>query len=277
MKGHNMKKGTKIAIGVAAVLVLGGVGFYLSQTLIKWKMMEHYIMPAFILEENDITEHYPYADIEVPDEFRACSIKGIDFEAPDGLDWMYPDATEGVKSGIIVDNGDISKRTLLVCVMDKEEEPAVSVEHFENIGYFDKRMLRGMKKLGYEKPENYHDLLYLCYTFDYRKCNKLSPSEVNATYKLMELKSVMMPAYSSYKLSDQEVDLGEDIESKWFWYDNGNMKSFVQQGLAQNGAYELVLDVYDVDDLDTPQTVMIIGNDIDTVRQIAKTVQIAED
>ena len=272
-----MKKGKKTAIGIAAaILVLGGVGYYLSQTLIKWKMMERNILPTFLIEGNDIIEEYPYADIEVPAEFRACSIKGIDFKAPDGLDWMYPDETEGIKSGIIVDNDDISKRTLLVCVMDKEE-PAVLVEHFEEIGYFDKRMLRGMKKLGYEKPGNSHDFLYLCDTFDYRKCNKFSPSEVNATYKLMELKAIMVPTFLSYKLSDQEVDLGEDIESKRFWYDNGNMKSFVQQGTAQNGAYELVLDVYDVDDLDTPQTVIILGNDIDTVRQIAKTVTIAEE
>ena len=55
------------------------------------------------------------------------------------------------------------------------------------------------------------------------------------------------------------------------------MKSFVQQSAAKNGAYELMLDVYDVDDLDTPQTVIIIGDDIDTVRQIARTVDISED
>ena len=270
-----MKKGKKIAIGVAAVLVLGGAGFYLSQTLIKWKMMEHYIMPSFA-DGVDVIEEYPYADIEVPDEFRACSIKGIDFEAPDGLDWMYPEETEGDKSGIIVDNADISKRTLLVCVLDKEE-PVVTEEYFEEIGYFDKRMVRGMKKLGCEKPENYHDLLYLCYTFDPESCNKFSPSEVNATYKLMELKAALEPAHLSYKLSDEEVELGEDIEFKSFWYDTGNMKSFVLQSPAQNGAYELVLDVYDTDDLNMHQSVIIIGNDIDTVRQIAKSVQIAED
>ena len=271
-----MKKGMKIAAGAAAaLLVLGGAGLYLSQTFIKWKAMERSIMPAFV--DGAVTiEPYPYADIEVPGEFRTCSIKGIDFEAPDGLDWMYPLETEGVKSGIIVDNADVSKRTLLVCVMDKED-PDISVEHFEEIGFFDKRMVKGMKKLGCEKPGNYHDLLMLCETFDPEKCNKFSPSEVNATYKLMELKAILMPAMLSYSLGDQQVDLGDDIEYKRFWYDNDNMKSFVQQGNAKNGAYELILDVYDVDDLDTPQTVIILGNDIDTVRQIAKTVTIAEE
>lgn len=271
-----MKKGKKIAvIAAAAAVVLSGAGFYLSQTLVKWKMMEYYIMPSFA-DGADVIEEYPYADIEVPDEFRACSIKGIDFEAPDGLDWMYPDATEGVKSGIIVDNADVSKRTLLVCVMDKEE-PAVSAEHFEEIGYFDKRMLRGMKKLGYEKPENAYELLRLCYTFDYRKCNKLSPSEVNATYNIMELKAILEPAYLSYKLGGGEVEPAADVGSETYRYDNGNMKSFIQQGPAQNGAYELILDVYAADDLNMHQSVMIIGNDIDTVRQIAKSVDISED
>jgi ABC-type uncharacterized transport system ATPase subunit len=38
-----------------------------------------------------------------------------------------------------------------------------------------------------------------------------------------------------------------------------------------------MLEVYDVNDLNTYQTVMIIGKDMDTVRQIAKTVTIAEE
>ncbi|MDO4862841.1 MAG: hypothetical protein Q4A05_01620 [Ruminococcus sp.] len=270
-----MKKGKKIAVVAAAVVVLGGVGSYLSQTLIKWKMMEYYIMPSFV-DGVDVIEEYPYADIEVPDEFRACTIKGIDFEAPDGLFWMYPDETEGVKSGIIVDNDDPDKRTLLVCVMDKEDT-GITVEQFENMGYFDKRMNKGLKKLGYEKPENAYELLRLCDTFDYRKCNKFSPSEVNATYNIMELKAILVPTTLSYSFGAEDVKLGEEIESKRFRYENGNMKSFIQQGAAKNGAYELVLDVYDVDDLDTPQTVIILGDDVDTVRQIAKTVDISED
>lgn len=269
-----MKKGKKIAVGIAAaILVLGGVGLYLSQTLIKWKNMEYEILPVFTDGET-VTEPYPYADIEVPDEFRACSIKGIDFEAPDGLFWMYPDVTEGLRSGIIVDNDDISKRSLLICVADKEEN-GIRVEDFGS--FFDKCTLRGMKKLGYEKPENTHDLMFLCETFDYRKCNKFSPSEVSATYNIMMLKAILVPSYLSLDLSDRKVDLGEDIEKKRYWYDTDGMKSFIQQGTAENGSYELVLDVFSPDDPNNDQLVLIIGNDIDTVRQIAATVRIAED
>ena len=271
-----MKKGAKIAVGVlAALTVLGSAGFYLSQTLIKWKIMESSILPCFA-DGADITEPYPYADIEVPESFKECSIKGIDFKAPDGLFWMYPDETEGFKSGIIVDNDDISKRSLLVCVTDKEKN-GIRVEDFEEAGFFDKRTLRGMKKLGCEKPQNAHDLMFLCDTFDYKKCNRFSPSEVNATYNIMTLKAILVPTSLSMDLSDQKVELGEDIENKRFWYDTDRMKSFVQQGTSENGSYELMLDVYSPDDLNSYQLVMIIGNDIDTVRQIAKTVTIAED
>jgi len=271
-----MKKGLKIAAGAAAaLLVLGGAGLYLSQTLFKWKKIEYEIMPVFSDGTYSyLTEPYPYADIEVPESFKECSIKGIDFEAPEGLDWMYPLETEGIKSGIIVDNADVSKRNLLICVEDKETS-GIRVEDFEF--FFDKRTLRGMKKLGLEKPENTHDLMFLCETFDYKKCNKFSPSEVSAAYNIMMLKGILVPAGMSMDLSDRKVDLGEEIENKRYWYDTDRMRSFIQQGTAENGSYELVLEVCSPDDPNSYQMVMIIGNDIDTVRQIAKTVTIAED
>ena len=263
-----MKKGAKIAVGVlAALTVLGGAGFYLSQTLIKWKLMEYEILPCFA-DGTGITEPYPYADIEVPESFKECSIKGMDFEAPDGLFWMYPDKTEGVESGIIVDNDDPDKRDLLICVMDKgesEEEKGPGIDHFREIGFFDKRMNKGLKKLGYEPPENYHDMIFLCETFDYKKCNKLSPSEVNATYKLMKLNAIMVSLYKGVSGDER------------YYYDNGNMKSFITQTTGKNGAYELILEVYDVNDLDNWQNVIILSKDPEVARQIAKTVQIAED
>ena len=275
-----MKKGAKIAVGVlAALTVLGGAGFYLSQTLIKWKLMEYEILPCFT-DGTDITEPYPYADIEVPESFKECSIKGIDFEAPDGLFWMYPEETEGLKSGIIVDNDNVEKRELLVCVMDKgepEDENGPDIDHFREVGFFDKRMNKGLKKLGYEPPENYHDMIFLCETFDYKKCNKLSPSEVNATYKLMELKAIMVPAMLLYKGVSGDESYTEDVEAERYYYDNGNMKSFIMQTIGENGAYELNLEVYDVNDLDNWQNVIILSKDPEVARQIAKTVQIAED
>ena len=275
-----MKKGAKIAVGVlAALTVLGGAGFYLSQTLIKWKLMEYEILPVFTDGET-VTEPYPYADIEVPDEFRACSIKGIDFEAPDGLFWMYPDVTEGLKSGIIVDNDNVEKRELLVCVMDKgepEDENGPDIDHFREVGFFDKRMNKGLKKLGYEPPENYHDMIFLCETFDYKKCNKLSPSEVNATYKLMELKAIMIPSLIAFNCVEGDMAHDSFIEPNHYYFDNGNMKSFVSEFINDHGAYELNLEVYDVNDLDNRQNVIILSKDPEVARQIAKTVQIAED
>lgn len=276
-----MKKGIKTAGGIlAAALVLSSAGFYLSQTLIKWKMMERDILPTFT-DGNKVMEPYPYADIEVPESFKECSIKGIDFKAPEGLFWMYPEETEGIKSGIIVDNYDIDKRKLLICVLDKEdhndEAGLPSLDFFQQKGFFDKRMNSGLKKLGYEPPENSHDMLFLCETFDISKCNKLSPSEVNATYKLMLLKSVMVPAYISVNGVDGDTSHDNSVEPNRYYFDTKNIKSFVSESVNTHGAYELNLDVYGADDLEMPQSVIIVGNDTDTVRQIAKTVTIAED
>ncbi len=268
-----MKKGVKIAIAAAAVIaVLGGAGFYLSQTVIKYDSIER----AFP-DIHDIIEPYPYADMEVPAEFRACSIKGIDFMAPDGLHWLYPDEEEGVKSGIIVDEDDPEKRTLLVCVMDKEDDPIIDNSDLEDQGFFNKRMLKGMKKLGYEKPENFHDLDFLVNTFRIEDCNKFSISEVSAVYDLAMLKGILAPAMLSYGDKDHQLENAEPVETKRYYYDTDTMKSFIMQGAARNGAYELNLTVYDVNDLNRQQDVIIISNEPDTARQIAKTVQIAEE
>ena len=267
-----MKKGVKIAVGVlATVAVLGGAALYLSQTVVKYNTIEG-AFPTV----NDIMEPYPYTDVEVPDEYRACSIKGIDFEAPDGLYWLYPDETEGVKSGIIVDDDDPDKRSLLICVMDKETESPVDSADLTARGYFDKRMLKGLKKLGYEKPENYHDLVYLTNTFDLKKCNKFSVSEVDAVYNLALLKEIMTPSLIAYNLSDSESE-DKEIEAGFYYYDTDTMKSFVMDGMGQNGSYEIQINIFDKNDLDLMQSMFIISDDPQVARQIAKTVAIAED
>lgn len=271
-----MKKGAKIAACIAAAIAfLGGAGFYLSQTVIKYKMIS-YKFP-YLLEDSALYKSYPYADTEVPDEFRECSVKGIDFKAPDGLFWMYPDATDDVKSGILVDNDDISKRELLICVMDKEEPVYPDSTGFKALGFFDKRMNKGLKKLGYEPAEYYHDMMFAANTFRLEKCNMFSPSEVNAAYKLMLFKGIMTPA--SYSVDGVEGSFETTGSSKeiHYYYDNGNMRSFVTESANKNGAYELDLEVYDVNDLNSWQNVMIISKGPEMARQIAKTIDIAED
>ena len=269
-----MKKGLKIAIAsILSISIAGGAMFYLSQSVIKYRSIGYNITPGL----PDAAKPYPYADIEVPDDFRACSVKGIDFYAPDGLDWMYPFETEGVKSGILVDNSDEQERDLLICVLDPEEP----VESFGNdvtlADVFDEKTKKGMAKLGYEVPTTYYDFIYLLNTIKPEDCNQFSISEVNALYKLETYKGVMAPAFMSYKLNSTETGHNMEAEDDIYYYNNGNMRSFVRQGSDKNGAYELMLEVYDVNDLNTYQTVMIIGKDMDTVRQIAKTVTIAEE
>lgn len=249
-----MKKKTIIIAGIvcAAVAVLG-TGGYFGKCVIDFNSIEKEYPSVY-----EYAEPYPYDDVEIPDDFRECSVKGVDFSAPDGLYWKYPEETEGLKSGILV-NGSDEERTLLVCVMDEEEEPATK-EMFAELGLYDKSMTEGIKRLGYDVPEDTYEILKLLYTVKPEDVNKLSRTEVDTFRGLMELKGIM--SFGPYNV---------------YTYEKGGSREFVLETVTDNGRYELTVDLFGGSGTDSRQTVIIQGDDPDTARQIVKTIKTAEE
>ena len=126
------------------------------------------------------------------------------------------------------------------------------------------------------RVNGYHDLVSLTNTFDLKKCNKFSVSEVDAAYNLALLKEIMTPSLIAYNLSDSESE-DKEIEAGFYYSDTDTMKSFVLDGMGQNGSYEIQINIFDKNDLDLMQSMFIISDDPQVERQIAKTVAIAED
>lgn len=250
-----MKKKAIIIAGIvcAAVAVLG-TGGYFGKCIVDFNSIERDYPDVY----EEYAEPYPYGDIEIPEDFRECSVKGLDFSAPDGLYWKYPEETEGLKSGILV-NGSDEDRTLLVCVMDEEEEP-MTKEMFAELGFYDKSMEKGIQKLGYDVPEDTYGILKLLYTVKPEDCNKLSRAEVDTFRELMELKELI--SFGEYNV---------------YTCEQGDSGRFVLETVTDKGSYELTVDIFGKGSTDTRQMAIIQSADPDTARQIVRTIKMAEE
>lgn len=260
-----MKKKIIIA-AISAITIAGSAIIYLSETVFKY----NHISKAYI-NINDHIEAYPYYDPETPENFKEYSVKGFEFKAPDNIFRKYPEATKGLKEGIFVDN-DSDSYSLKIAFLDGDvpEYPA-GFDLGEN-GFFSGSIKKGMDKLSYKVPENFHDLLYLLGTIKLDDCNKYSPLEVRTFQKLAEYKEIMTPSYI-----DMENDSYGDKETNRYFYDTDKCKFLISEHHLNNGRYKLLLDCYKNNDLDHYQTIYICGENSKIVKQIAQTVTITEE
>ena len=262
---HNMKKPAIIA-ATTAITVAGGSIIYLSQSVFKYYNIKHKTDFSYHMEQ------YPYADMDIPNDFKEYDLNGISFEAPDDLVPKYTDKNQNISTELLADTAGNGKYNLQVYVSDITSPIYPAGYELGTDGFFNSNMQIGMKKLGYAVPENFHDLILLLNTMKPEDCNKFSPTQVRTFKKLAQFKDTMVPSVLS--IDDQNCNgaISVDIEQRMFIYDNENMKSFITQAKTQYGNYELMLECYTDDDLDKYQLVVIQGNNIDTVRQVAQTV-----
>ena len=275
-----MKKGFKKAlIAFAVVAALGSVGWYLSQTFVRWKLMEHYLMPTFIDGVN-VAEDYPYTDVELPEDFETYSVNGIDFKAPAGLIVDGPnESTDGINdnSWYLTDNEEKSKRELYIYVSDWSGY--YGMDNFINKfpGFHGLLTVRGMKKLGYEEPQNAFDLIYAVNTFDPNECNKFSPSQVIATSKLMTTKAIICPGFFCINFDPGPLKDFDESDVKYYYYDNGSVKSFVDERVNSVGASQLGIELYSMKNPDQNLNICIACSDPEVGKQILNSINIAEE
>lgn len=244
------KKPFLIGAAVLSAVALLGTGGYIAKGLVEYSSIE-----AACPGVNVRAESYDGSDVEVPEEFRELSVKGVDFEAPDGLYWRFPEETEGVKSGILV-NGEMEEPDYLgILVLDPD-----SPESAEN-EFISKRWQRNLKRLGYKIPENDYEVMELIYSIDLSDCNKFSPSQVRAFRELAFYKEVML------SISDTEKV-----------YKTENEDFYILMRLSYDGeCYDLTADCYEKASPNTIHTVVIKTKDAVQAEQIAKTLRLAED
>lgn len=255
-----MKNPAIIAV-TSAIAVAGGAIIYLSQTVIKY----HNIKSECIHLDQHMSA-YPYANVDIPNDFKEFSVNGISFKAPDLLLTSDNDANVC----IYADDTDKNNASLQILVFDVTTPTYPRGYNIEKGDFFNKCMKEGMDKLGYDIPENFYDLMCLLNTIKLEDCNKYSPSEVRTFKKLAEFKEIMTPSIIGYGDTDYET------EGPLYYFDNNNTCFLVTQQRASNGMYKLQLECYADSDLNKYQTLLIQGKNEDTVRQIAQTVSKTE-
>lgn len=260
-----MKKPAIIA-ATTAITVAGAAIIYLSQTVFKYYNIKHTI------DFSQNLEQYPYAGMEIPRDFKRYSLNGIDFEAPDDLIPKDSDEVTSISTALLADADNNGRYTLQVYVSDVTSPIYPAGYELGSDGFFNSCIQDGMDKLGYSVPENFHDLILLLNTMKPDDCNIFSPTEVRTFKKLTQFKSTMVPSVLSIDDKNCKGSVTDDIEKRTFIYDNENMKSFITQTKTKYNNFELMLECYADDDLNKYQLVVIQGNNIDTVRQVAQTV-----
>lgn len=244
------KKPLIIGAAVLGSVALLGTGGYFAKGLIEYSAIER-ACPSV----NICAEPYDGSDIEVPDYFRNLSVKGVDFKAPDGLYWQFPEETEGLKSGLLI-NGEMEEPDYLgVLVLDPYEN-----EHDEE-EFLSADWQKKLEKLGYEIPYNYYEFMELIYSIKLSDCNKFSPSQVSAFHELALYKEMLA------SISDDEAV-----------YKSENNDFYMLLKLGYDGeCFDLTADCYEKTSPSTVHTVIIRSKDTVQAEQIIKTIRLAEE
>lgn len=256
-------KNTAIIAVTSAITVAGGVTIYLSQTIIKYNHIKN---ECIHLDEQLIA--YPYTKVDIPDDFKEFSVNGLSFKAPDTLSSALSSSGNTEKISIFTDDTDKENASLQILVTDIISPVYPNGFNIKKDDFFNSCMKQGMDKLGYDVPDNYHDLIFMLNSIKLEDCNKFSPTEVRTFKKLAEFKEAMYPAFINYGSKDQNYEKDDNF----YYFDNKETSFFVSQLRSSGGMYKLILDCYAQNDLDNYQTVLIQGKNEDTVRRIAMTV-----
>lgn len=257
-----MKNAAIIAV-TSAIAVAGGAIIYLSQTIVKYNNIKNNF-----LNLNTKMEAYPYTDTDTPDDFKEFSVNSISFKAPA----MLSSSDYDEKISILTDDPDKDKASLQIIVTDITRPVYPKGYDLKKDDFFNSCMKQGMDKLGYDVPDNHHDLIFLLNSIKLEDCNKFSPTEVRTFKKLAEFKEIMTPS----KIGYGDTNISYEQDEQLYYFDNNETSFFVTQLSSSNGMYKLILDCYAKDDLDEYQTMLIQGKNRDTVRQIAMTVSKTE-
>lgn len=261
-----MKNGLFVAASVAAVVCATGV--YLSQTLVKSLIIERQFLPSIIGVE--VSTQYPYSDVDVPEDFVTYSLDEIEFKAPEGL------YGKGADTRLLTDNDDKNERECYILLLDDESVALPSIVTEPKFHFFDKRLKNELKSMGYEKVESTYDIINLCETIEVRDYNKFSTSEVNVAFKLSLLKAIMVPSNILFNNVYGELD-PESIGYNRYYYNTDEVKSFVSEQVNENGAYQLQLTIFDVNDLNKSRALLVVCKEPEIARQIASTIIFTEE
>ncbi len=266
-----MKKVLKISgiiVGSLAVLVLLAevFGTQLAAKIYVDKKYKH---------SNCTLSEFPYDEVKTPENWKTIECEGMTLKVPDEIHQLYKDGDREVKKRLFAD-ADENPDTAVMFVEPYEME---FTELFEGEStYFDRSDIeKAMKSAGYEYPKNMYEFYDFIYNITPKDFGIVKHGESPMfMISVADSKDTLYGAMTAGKhLSDS------DVCGEVFSFETENAVGFFNlYGVPSDknkNKYSYLVELYDKDNLNKSNSVIVKSTDKVTALEIARSAEIAEE
>ena len=214
---------------IITLIILAVIYFLLIGA--SYLFLKNFVDPTFA--DRRIVGEYPYSNAAIPEDFAEYAMHGIKLDAPD---CMEARAESSSFSNYI--SNDPAQHDLQIIALETDAQDTLSLS--EMLDYNEHHLVGswlagrgwltelGIKKIGYELPENDNALMYLLEKMDMDDYNKFSLIEAYAFTKLYVLKAIYVPALLWVYSNDTESTLESPLSVK-------NCSYYIEAGAFVSG------------------------------------------
>lgn len=266
-----MKKALKITGIILGSLVIFAVFVYAFgfQLLAKLYVNNNYEHINCTLSE------FPYDEVNVPENWKTIECEGMTLKIPEGIYQLYPDSETDAKRRLFAD-AEKNPNTSVMFVGQVEIE--FSETFYGESEIFTKLDVeKAIKSTGYEKPEN----MYGFYDFIYN----VTPKDFGIFKRgkspmfLIAVASSKETLYSSMTAGRHLSDA--DVCGEVYSFETKNAVGFLTlygfPNEKNKNKYSYLVDLYDKDNLNKSNSVIVKSTDKRTALEIAVSAEIAEE
>lgn len=249
---------------IITLIILAVIYFLLIGA--SYLFLKNYVDPTFA--DRRIVGEYPYSNAAIPEDFAEYAMHGIKLDAPD---CMEARAESSSISNYI--SNDPAQHDLQIIALETDAQDTLSLskmhDYMKNEHHLVGSWLAGrgwltelgIKKIGYELPENDNALMYLLEKMDMDDYNKFSLIEAYAFTKLYVLKAIYVPPLLWVDSNDTESTLESplSVENCSYYIEAGAFKAIVEQSSSKSGRYWLTVRCYP--DTEAAKTVIVVSDD----------------
>lgn len=259
-----MKKALKITGIIFGCLIVLAVfvyafGFQLAAKIYVEKKYEHY---SCSLSE------FPYGEIKTPENWKTIECEGMTLKVPEKIHQLYPDGDSDAKQRLF---SDAEKNPDTAIMFLEQTEFEFSETFVDESGSFTKSEIeKAMKNTGYEYPEN----MYEFYDFIFN----VTPKDFGI------VKHGKSPLFLISVADSKEIlytSMTAGVCDEVYSFETENAVGFLMLYGVPNeknkNRYSYLVDLYDKDNLNKSNSVIIKSADKQTTLEIAASAEIAEE
>lgn len=215
---------------------------------------------------NCVTKEFPYYEVQIPENWKTIEYEGMTLKVPEEVHQLHPDDEIEAKRKNFSDAEKNPDTT--VFFVGKFEEDIISILNSDKYTFVEKDIQKAMKSVDYKYPKNMYELYDCIFNvtskdFGILKCGK-SPLLIITIANTKEM------IYNTYTVDCDEVYSFETKNGKGFLSLYGKPNDRINK-------YSYIIELYDKDNLNKSNSVIVKSTNKETALKIAKSAEIVEE